>query len=79
MPHLKALRAETQKFNAKITRDILAGEKGDKRNIVLINTAATLITAEKADSYQEGIKMAEKSIDSGAAKDKLIDTSRVSL
>ncbi len=67
----ESIKGGDAKFNAKITRDILAGEKGDKRNIVLINTAATLITAEKADSYQEGIKMAEKSIDSGAAKDKL--------
>ncbi|MBW1649867.1 MAG: anthranilate phosphoribosyltransferase [Deltaproteobacteria bacterium] len=67
----QSLKGGDAKFNAKITKDILAGKKGDKRNIILINTAAALIVAGKADSYQTGIKIAEKSIDTGAAKDKL--------
>ncbi len=57
--------------NAVTTRSILSGEKGPKRNVVLINTAAALIAAGKAADLQEGILMAEQSIDSGAAAAKL--------
>ena len=57
--------------NADITRRILAGEQGPKRNIVLLNAAAALVAAGKADDITQGISLAEVSIDSGAARDKL--------
>lgn len=57
--------------NAAITRGILSGEKGPKRNIVLINTAAALMAAGKADRFEDGIRLAEAAIDSGAAAGKL--------
>jgi anthranilate phosphoribosyltransferase len=57
--------------NAKITRAILNGEKGPKRDIVLLNAAFALIAADKADSPEEGIALAATSIDSGAALKKL--------
>ena len=57
--------------NAEITRSILNGEKGPKRNIILINTSAALVAAGKASSLKEGIALAENSIDSGAATAKL--------
>jgi anthranilate phosphoribosyltransferase len=57
--------------NAKITQKILAGEKGSKRNVVLINAAVALMAAGKAGDIAEGIRLAETSIDSGAARDKL--------
>ncbi len=57
--------------NADITRQILAGENGPKRNIVLLNAAAALVVAGKADDIAQGIGLAETSIDSGAAQDKL--------
>mgnify|MGYP001427333053 FL=1 len=57
--------------NAGITKSILNGEKGPKRNIILINASAALVAAGKASNLNEGIVLAEKSIDSGAATAKL--------
>jgi anthranilate phosphoribosyltransferase len=57
--------------NAEITRSILNGEKGPKRNIILINASAALVAAGKASNLKEGIALAENSIDSGAATAKL--------
>lgn len=58
--------------NIKITNDILKGvEKGAKRAIVLLNTAAALVVAQIAKDMNEGIEKAKASIDSGAAFKKL--------
>jgi anthranilate phosphoribosyltransferase len=57
--------------NAEITKSILNGEKGPKRNIILINTSAALVAAGKAGNLKEGIGLAEVSIDSQAALKKL--------
>ena len=57
----------TPEENAQITRNILAGEKGAKRNAVLMNAGACLYIAEKADSLKNGIVLAEELIDSGKA------------
>jgi anthranilate phosphoribosyltransferase len=61
----------SQEENAAITLGILKGEKGPKRDVVLLNTAAALVAADKAAEFQEGIHLAEQSIDSGAALEKL--------
>ena len=53
--------------NASITRDILNGVKGPKRDTVLMNAGACLYIAGKAASITDGIHMAEELIDSGAA------------
>jgi anthranilate phosphoribosyltransferase len=57
--------------NARIFRTILAGEKGAKRNVVLINAAAALVAAGKAGDLKAGIALAKTAIDSGAAAAKL--------
>jgi anthranilate phosphoribosyltransferase len=57
--------------NAEITKSILSGEKGPKRNIILINSSAALVAAGKAQNLKEGITLAEVSIDSRAALKKL--------
>ena len=57
--------------NAKITRAILAGEKGAKRNAVLMNAGAAIYIAGKADSMADGIRIAAECIDSGKAVEKL--------
>jgi anthranilate phosphoribosyltransferase len=57
--------------NAAIVRGILEGQRGPKRDLVLINAAAALMVADKVSSLQEGICMAEASIDTGAALAKL--------
>ncbi|MBC2744055.1 MAG: anthranilate phosphoribosyltransferase [Desulfosarcina sp.] len=57
--------------NAAITRKVLEGEKGPKRDVVLLNTAAALVACQKAADLKAGIARAEQAIDSGAAMDKL--------
>lgn len=57
--------------NAAITRAILEGEAGPKRDIVVLNAAAALFVAGKAANWEEGIKLAQQSLDTGAARAKL--------
>ena len=59
------------KKNVEIIQNILTGEKGPKRNIVLLNSSAALVAAGQANDFFEGIKLAKASIDTGAAMDKL--------
>src|SRR5271157_3271190 len=53
--------------NAAIIRAILGGEKSPRRNVVVLNAAAALVAAGKADRITDAIPFATKSIDSGAA------------
>lgn len=64
---LEELQGGDGAANAEITKQILQGEKGPKRDIVLLNAGAAIYIAGKADSIAAGIKMAEESIDSGKA------------
>ena len=57
--------------NAKITLAILNGEKGHKRNAVLLNAGASLYIGGKADSFKEGVELAAELIDSGKALEVL--------
>jgi anthranilate phosphoribosyltransferase len=57
--------------NAEIARDILNGEKGPRRDIVLVNASAGLVAAGLAKDLRLGVELAEKSIDSGRAEGKL--------
>lgn len=65
------LRGGTPEENAKIVLAILNGEKGPKRNAVLMNAGAALYIGKKADSMKDGIALAAKIIDSGKALDTL--------
>lgn len=67
----EAIQGGDPHVNAGITRAVLAGEKGAPRDIVLINSGAALAIAGRAENIQTGIKIAEESIDSGAARSKL--------
>ena len=67
-----ALTGGTPAENAEITKAILKGEeKGPKRQAVCLNAGAALYIAGKAASIEEGVKLAESLIDSGAALKKL--------
>lgn len=68
---LREIRGGDREENTRIVKNILEGEKGTKREIVLINTAACLVAAGRARDLEEGIEIAEDCIDSGKAKDKL--------
>ncbi len=64
--------------SARIIRDVLAGKEGPARDIVLLNAAATLAVADKAESVEEALPLAEESVSSGAAAgalEKLIEVS----
>lgn len=68
----------TPEENAKITLDILNGEKGHKRNAVLMNTGAALYIGGKAETMKDGVILVAELIDSGKAIEtlnKLIEVS----
>ena len=67
----KQLAGGTPQENAAITREILQGRKGPKRDIVCLNAAPALVAARKATSLQDGFLLAGQAIDSGAAAEKL--------
>jgi len=57
--------------NARIAVEVLAGEKGPRRDVVVINAAAALCAARHVADLAQGVAAAEASLDSGAARDKL--------
>ena len=68
----EALVGGTPEENAEITRRILKGEKGSRRDAVLMNAGAALYIGGKADSMEDGIRLAAELIDSGKAYEKLM-------
>jgi anthranilate phosphoribosyltransferase len=65
------LKGGDAKANAAISLDVLKGEQGPRRDIVLLNAAAGLMAAGKAKDFRDGIQLAGDAIDSGAALQKL--------
>jgi len=61
----------TPQENAKDIMDVLKGKKGAKRDIIVVNAGAALLVSGNAQNFEAGIKMANESIDSGAALNKL--------
>jgi anthranilate phosphoribosyltransferase len=57
--------------NARILKDIISGEKGPKRDMVLLNAGAAIYLADRAESLKEGVLLAAESIDSMEAMKKL--------
>jgi len=68
---LKDLVGGDAATNAGITETILRGEKGPRRDIVVLNAAFALAAADHVEGVSEGIEAASRSIDSGAAMEKL--------
>jgi anthranilate phosphoribosyltransferase len=68
---LEDLAGGSPQVNAGIIRDILEGERGPPRDIVLMNAGAALYTGELATDLHEGIRLAAASIDSGNASARL--------
>jgi anthranilate phosphoribosyltransferase len=71
------LKGGTPEENAAIIQEILNGEKGPRRDIVVLNSAAAIYVAGKADSLDLGVQLAVNSIESGKARDKLEDLCRI--
>lgn len=63
----KDLEGGSPEENADITRAVLNGEKGHKRNAVLLNAGASLYIAGKAETFKDGVRLAAEIIDSGKA------------
>ena len=68
---LSAISGGDLQANAQIIREILDGKKSARRDVVLMNAAAALVAAGKADSLSEAMPVAVHSLDSGAARAKL--------
>jgi anthranilate phosphoribosyltransferase len=68
---ISAISGGDAAYNADLIREILAGEPGPRRDIVIANAAAALVAAGRASHFLEGARLASESIDSGAARQKL--------
>lgn len=68
---LKEIVGTTPEESAEITFRILNGAEGSKRDIVVVNAAAGIIVGGKAEDFDYGIELANESIDSGVAYEKL--------
>lgn len=71
LAELSQLKGGTPQENAEITRRLLQGEKGPRRDVVLLNAAAALIIAGKASDFGTALAEANESLDSGIALQKL--------
>ena len=65
------LKGGTPEENAEMTLSVLKGEKGPKRDIVLLNAAAAIVAGGEAEDITAGLAAAAESIDSGQALEKL--------
>jgi anthranilate phosphoribosyltransferase len=70
---LEAVAGGDAAANARIVVGILRGERGPKRDIVLVNSSAALVAAGVAGDFREGVRRGAEAIDSGAARKKLED------
>ena len=75
---IDSIRGGNKEENAAITLSVLRGEKGPKRDIILMNSAVALIAAGKSTDFKTAFSMAAASIDSGMALKKLEEVKKVS-
>jgi anthranilate phosphoribosyltransferase len=57
----------TPEANAEVTRRILAGEPGPRRDLAVLNAGAAIFVGGRADTLEQGVRAAEAAVDSGAA------------
>jgi anthranilate phosphoribosyltransferase len=72
------LRGGDAIFNAKVIRSVVGGERGPRRDIGVLNAAAALVVAGRAESLPEGVDLAQDSLTSGRAAHVLDELVRVS-
>jgi anthranilate phosphoribosyltransferase len=68
---LDAISGGDAALNAALIRDVLAGQKSARRDVVLLNAGAALVAAGRADHLRDAVPLAARAIDSGAASEKL--------
>ena len=66
-----SVRGGTPEHNAEIARSVFGGEAGPRRALVVLNAGAALQLCDRVSSLEEGVRLAEQTIDSGAARDAL--------
>jgi len=75
---LVEIKGGTPAENAEMVRHILGGEKGPRRDVVVMNAAAALVAGNRASDLKESARIAEEAIDSGQALEKLDGLVRLS-
>lgn len=75
---VKSLLGGNKDENAKILLSILNGEKGPKRDVVLMNSSAALVVGGKAGDFKDALLIASDAIDSGNALKKLQEIIKIS-
>ncbi len=76
--NLNDIRGGSAQENAEVLVQVMTGAKGPIRDMVAFNAAAALVAGEKTSDLKDGLAMAYKSIDSGAARDKVEQLVKVS-
>ena len=74
----EALKGGDADYNARILREVLDGEEGPQRGVVLLNAAAAIVVGGLAEDITAGLEVARESIDSGKARqalDRLVEVS----
>ncbi len=74
----ESLKGGSAQDNADLLRRVLEGEKGPRRDIVLMNAAAAIMAGDRAANLEEGVEIAKEAIDSGKALEKLEGLIRIS-
>jgi anthranilate phosphoribosyltransferase len=67
----EAVAGGTPEQNAAVTRRIFAGEDGPQRDLAALNAGAAIYVAGRVDSLEDGVREAERALDSGAAAEAL--------
>jgi anthranilate phosphoribosyltransferase len=75
---LETMRGGGPEENARIARQVLQGEKGPRRDVVVLNAAAALRAAGLAGTWKDGLGIAAEAIDSGRAGDVLERWAKIS-
>lgn len=75
---LEEIQGGTPQRNAEILLQVLKGEPGPPRDVILFNTAAVFVAADKVSNLRDGVELAKESIDSGRAMKKLEEMIRFS-
>jgi anthranilate phosphoribosyltransferase len=75
---VESMRGGGPEENARIAREVLAGAKGPRRDVVLLNSAAALRAAGLAATWKDGLGLAAEAIDSGRAGDVLQRWAKIS-
>ena len=70
---LSVLRGGDLQENAALLKKVLEGEKGPRRDVVLLNSAAVFVIAERVENFRQGVELAAEIIDNGSARKKLAE------